>query len=130
MPQRKQITPEEIRSMIQLNVATQMGNVAEAVFQKKFEDVEKEVEGFSGKMNNLLIGVVIAGVILFISLIMAVVIFMAGMRSSYYQTQDAVNNKINELIQSNTELKTDLWRELDKTQEKQDFLEKTLLQRK
>jgi hypothetical protein len=130
MAQRKQITTEEIKSMIELNAATQMGDVAEAVFQKKYGDVGKKVDSFDGKINNLLLGVIAGGAFLFISLIIAVIIFMAGMKSSYYQTQDTVNGKINELIQKNAELKIDLGRELDKTQEKQDFLERTFLQKK
>lgn len=130
MAQRKQLNQEDVQSMIELNLATQMGDVAEAVFQKKFDDIKKQVDGFSGKMNNLLIGVIIAGAFLFVSLIIAVVIFMASMKSSYYQTQDTVNNKINELIQNNAELKTDLQLQMDKVQGKQDYIERELITNK
>lgn len=127
MSQRKQLTQEEVLSMIDLHTATKTGDVAEAVFEKKFEDIKKKVDGFSGKIDNLVLGVIIGGAFLFVTLIASVIIFMASMKSSYFQTQDTVNNKINELIQNNTELEKDLRREMDKIQDKQEYIERTLI---
>ena len=115
--------------MIDLNTAGKAAEVAEAVFEKKFEEINKKIADFSGTINNIIWGVAVASLLLFISLVVSVIIFMAEMRSSYFQTQDTVNNRINELIQSNQELKTELLREVDKTADKQDYLERNILNR-
>ena len=127
MSQRKFLTEEEVKSMIDLQTANKAGEVAEAVFEKKTEDMRKKVDSFSGKIDNLVLGVIIGGAFLFVSLIVSVIIFMASMKSSYFQTQDTVNNKVNELVQNNSELEKDLRREIDKIQDKQEYIERTLI---
>jgi hypothetical protein len=129
-PKLMKLSEDDKQALVESDsLALKIGTVVDGLLKAKLEDVQNQVNGFSGKMNNITIGVVLGTAFLFISLIVGYVAFMAGMKQSYFQTQDSVNTKINELIENNASLKGELQRKQDSLEEKQNYIERLLLEK-
>jgi type II secretory pathway component PulL len=121
------LTEEELKAVIQLESGSKAAEIAEGVFKKLFDD---EKEKWDGKVSKIVYGVIIAVILLFIALFVSTWLFMGTYQQHYLNTQAAFNEKFNELIKENADLKIDLSGDVEQLKEKQDYVERILMENK
>lgn len=119
------LTEEELKSMIQLETGSQAAKIAEGVFEKLFEDVQSKMDG---KVSKLVYGGIIATVLVLISLCFSTWLFMASYQADYLDAQNSFSEQINSLRTENVDLKSALESDMEDIGERQDYLEKLLLE--
>lgn len=124
---------EELQSiLIDPKNVQQITEVAESVFKTEFEkgvrDFREKLTKQEGLLNKIIWGGIIATSLVVLTLWLDSHYFRANYQQGFLDTQATINQQINDLRKENAELKTELLREVDKTQEKQDYLERLLLQ--
>lgn len=124
----KNSVPSEdvLREMIELEVGAKTSEIAEGVFDKKFEDVREKMDG---KISKLIYGVIAATAFLFISLLVGVWLFMGSYQQHYLETQQTLTEKVETLQKESLEIESNLETSIYRIQDKQDYIERILLNR-
>jgi hypothetical protein len=122
-----QLTQEELKKMIQLESGSKTAEVAEGVFKKLFEDARKAMDG---KVSKMVYGGIIATVLVLIALVCSTWLFMSGYQQHYLDTQLSFNEQLNTLRKENMDLQFQLKNDIERTKNKQEYLERLLLDKK
>jgi hypothetical protein len=130
-PRAVPLTEEEKKSLVGDPIlALKIETIADGIFKGKFEEeVGKVKTEINGKLTTLTTVVILGTVLVLIALIASTWLFMNTYQQHYLDTQAAFNDKINDLVKENAEQKAAWEIERDKMKEKQDYLEKLLLEK-
>ncbi len=124
----KKLSEEEIKEMIKLESGSKMAEVAEGVFQKLINDFFKESDSkFDGKISKLIYGMIIATSLVLLGLVVSTWIFIASYHHMFLQSQQNFNMEFNDLRQENMQSQSKLEMDSYRIIEKQEYLEKILM---
>lgn len=119
------LTADEVRDLISLDIATSSSEIAESVFDKKFESIKKEL---NGNVSKLVYGGIIAGFFLLISIAVSVFIFMASYHGNFLDTQAMFSQTMTNIQIENNSLHSDVEISVEKIKEKQEYIERLILE--
>ncbi len=80
-------------------------------------------------MSGIIYGGIIAAVLLLITLLFDTHFFMADYQKHFLDTQTSLTQQIYDLKKENAELQSSMRKDLEKSKEKQEYLEKLLLEK-
>lgn len=107
--------------------------VSKGVFDTELKNVKDELEKQATRSDNITIGVVVASILILVVTVVTLVWdshkFMAEYNQHYLDTQNKFTEEVSDLRKENSDIKEMLLREMDKTTDRQDYLERTILEK-
>lgn|SRR3990167_1054487 len=130
----KALTENEVRELIGLEPGVTASEVAEAVFKRlsegEREDIKREVKkDIEDKITRLMYGGIIATVLVLLVIFVDYHFFKRDYNKVYLETQQQFSQEFRKMIEDNTKEKLERLREIDRLKERQDYLEKLMLER-
>ena len=118
---------------IKLDEATNFNAVAESTYrtilERELKEIKEKLKEQKSNIRNIMIGAVVVTILFVLGIIWNSHQFMADYNQHYLDTQNKFTEEMNDLRKENADIKETLLREMDKTTDRQDYLERFIMEK-